>query len=536
MSLTGARTTDAPAVPAGAGTAGSSTTRGSALETLHAELREHLAPLARSVRVLHAPGTGATVAPAIQAAIHMAGLEPAAESGSPGPAPALACVTLVGNPALGAVPPPTGLDRETIRTLAGRMTETGGGRMVLVTDVGGGAPTSLDPGTAARLAADRAWWQATAVRLAADGVVLNTVVVGYAPVLGHRLPDAQVRHRMRYQPLRRPVGVGDLAHALRLLCSQGCGYVVGETLHVDAGASLGLVPALHGRDPEAATRPADPAPGDTSAAGQVDLGDCTPLPLEDLAGRTVLVTGASSGIGRAAALHLAARGADLVVAARRVEALDEVAHSVTAMGRQAWTVPIDLADPEAARDLTDRAWAVAGGLDNLLYAAGHLGLAAPDDEPNRRLTFDVNFFSYARLTEALTTRWVDASVTGSVATVASVSNAMVPVPLLENYGPSKAAMTQHARTLAVSVGRHGLRYNVAAPGIIETEMGNTAGPAYRNGWLSRIPLGRVGQPHEVASVLGYLLAPGASAVTGTRPRVDGGFGLGWLDPTPGEPA
>ncbi len=249
------------------------------------------------------------------------------------------------------------------------------------------------------------------------------------------------------------------------------------------------------------------------------------------------MAGASSGIGRSAALHLAGRGADVVLAARRTQALEEVAAEIEALGRQAWTLRCDLSDPEDAATLGERAWKAADGVTTLLYAAGHLGFSAVGGDPaSAARTFSVNLHSFVAVTEYLTARWREERIPGAVVGVSSVSSTLSPVAGLEYYGASKAAMAQYIRCLAVSVARHGIRANCVAPGIIETPMGDAAGPEHRRGWISRIPAGRVGRPPEVASVLGHLLSGSAARVTGAVLRVDGGFGLGDVAPLrPGFP-
>ncbi|WP_143667319.1 SDR family NAD(P)-dependent oxidoreductase, partial [Streptomyces sp. ms184] len=235
--------------------------------------------------------------------------------------------------------------------------------------------------------------------------------------------------------------------------------------------------------------------------------------------------------------HLAGRGADVVLAARRTGALEEVAAEIEAAGRRAWTLRCDLSDPEDAASLGERAWKTADGVTSLLYAAGHLGFSAVGGDPaSAARTFTVNLHSFVAVTEYLAARWRDEKVPGAVVGVSSVSSTLSPVAGLEYYGASKAAMAQYIRCLAVSVARHGIRANCVAPGIIETPMGDAAGPEHRRGWISRIPAGRVGEPREVAAVLGHLLSGAAARVTGAVLRADGGFGLGDVAPLrPGYP-
>ncbi|MFI9629048.1 SDR family oxidoreductase [Streptomyces sp. NPDC052042] len=482
-----------------------------------------------STRVLvDASGAGGdgTAAPALADALGALGLTP--DTGTGGPAPAAYCALLLGEEAYGAGRS-AGLDRERVRAAALAMAEAGRGRLVLVTDATGEPHSGTDPDRYARLGADLAWWQHLVTEVAGRGVTGNTLVTGYSPELGHRLPDAAEAGLLRYLVQRRPTTAADVAASVAFLLSEGCSYLVGETLRADGGAGLGQIPTL----------PAGPAPAAPAPRRDAPQEQAPPEPVtgQDLLGHRVLVAGASSGIGRAAALHLAGRGADVVLAARRVGALEEVAAEITALGRRAWSVRCDLSDHEDAATLGERAWAASGGVTMLLYAAGHLGFSAIGGDPaSAARTFAVNLHSFVAVTEYLTARWRDEKVPGAVVGVSSVSSTLSPVARLEYYGASKAAMAQYIRCLAVSVARHGIRANCVAPGIIETPMGDAAGPEHRRGWISRIPAGRVGDPREVAAVLGYLLSGSAARVTGAVVRADGGFGLGDVAPLrPGFP-
>ncbi|MER6127924.1 SDR family oxidoreductase, partial [Streptomyces sp. NPDC001795] len=409
---------------------------------------------------------------------------------------------------------------------------------VLVTDTGSETHPAELFESRAQMAADLGWWQHLAATFAGSGVVANMLLTGYAPELGHRLPALAEAGMLRYQVQRRFTTAAEVAAGVAFLLSGGCSYLVGETLRADGGAGLGQIPAL----PEGAPDwPLPAVPEPTTATATMTTGRCVlptgpvagppPYVRADLAGVRVLVAGASSGIGRAAALHLAERGADVVLAARRTAALDETAEEVTRLGRQAWTLRCDLSDEQDVAGLGGRAWEAADGVGALLYAAGHLGFSpVGGDAASARRTFAVNLFGFVAVTENLVARWRDEGTPGSVVGVSSVSCSFSPVAGLEYYGASKAAMAQFIRCLAVSAARHGIRANCVAPGIIDTPMGEAAGPGHRRGWVSRIPAGRAGQPHEVASVLGHLLSPAARRLTGNVLRVDGGFGLGDLAP------
>lgn len=449
-------------------------------------------------------------------------------SGASTDTPAAYCALLLGEEAYGAGRS-AGLDRPRVRAAALAMAAAGRGRLVLVTDATGGTHAGTDPDRYARLAADRAWWQHLVTEVAGRGVTGNTLVTGYSPDLGHRLSPAAEAGLLRYLVQRRPTTAADVAATVAFLVSEGCSYLVGETIPVDGGAGLGQIPSLPAGTPAAAPAARRSAPQEQPPP--------EPVTGQDLLGQKVLVAGASSGIGRAAALHLAGRGADVVLAARRTQALEEVAAEIEALGRQAWTLRCDLSDPEDAATLGERAWKAADGVTTLLYAAGHLGFSAVGGDPaSAARTFAVNLHSFVAVTEYLTARWRDEKVPGAVVGVSSVSSTLSPVAGLEYYGASKAAMAQYIRCLAVSVARYGIRANCVAPGIIETPMGDAAGPDHRRGWISRIPAGRVGDPREVAAVLGYLLSGSASRVTGAVLRADGGFGLGDVAPLrPGFP-
>ncbi|NEA13946.1 short-chain dehydrogenase, partial [Streptomyces sp. SID10692] len=110
-----------------------------------------------------------------------------------------------------------------------------------VTDATGETHAGTDPDRHARLAADRAWWQHLVTEVAGRGVVGNTVVTGYSPGLGHLLAPVAEAGLLRYLVQRRATTVADVAATVGFLVSEGCSYLVGETLPVDGGAGLGQI-------------------------------------------------------------------------------------------------------------------------------------------------------------------------------------------------------------------------------------------------------------------------------------------------------
>lgn len=473
-----------------------------------------------SVRTAVVDGPRGAAATAVTAALASLGVTvlPA------GQVPDLYCAVLVDGDVYGAAPAVPGLSRVAALAVARSMALRGGGRMVLLTDATAQVHSGGSAEHASRRAADLAWWQHLASRYAASGVQVNTVGVGYAPFLGHRLPRERAEEVLRHLALRRPVSFEDLVGVLRLFAGRGGRYLVGERIPLDGGADLNLIAVPR----SAAGAGASPSRyrADPSSAQVTPGADTAAAP----AGRrpVCLVVGASSGIGRAVALELGKAGHDLVVVGRRVEALRELTGRLADGGSGAWALPCDVADPGEARGLLERAVALAGRVDGVVYAAGLLSFGHTEHPASG--PFAVNLFGYMAVCERVTEYWRRLGVRGSVVGISSVGSEWVPVTRVEEYGASKAAMVQYSRCLAATVARDGIRVNCVCPGIVRTRMGEMAGPDVRQGWVARIPAGRIGEPDDVAPVVTWLLGDTAAHVTGARLRVDGGYGLGGMPP------
>jgi 3-oxoacyl-[acyl-carrier protein] reductase len=244
-----------------------------------------------------------------------------------------------------------------------------------------------------------------------------------------------------------------------------------------------------------------------------------------LDGRVALVTGASRGIGRAAALALAARGAAVAVAyGSNRDAAEAVADSVRALGVQATTLGADLADAEQAATLVPRTVEALGRVDVVVNNAGmtrdNLALRMSDDDWRAVIDVDLTaafVICRAALRPMLRQRW------GRIVNVSSVSGVMGN-PGQANYSAAKAGLIGMTKALAREVGSRSITVNAVAPGFIETDMTATLDAALLERVTQSIPLERIGSAEEVAAAIAFLASPEASYITGHVLHVDGGMG------------
>ena len=246
-----------------------------------------------------------------------------------------------------------------------------------------------------------------------------------------------------------------------------------------------------------------------------------------LDGHVVIVTGASSGLGRNLARGLAARGATLVLAARRLEALEALAGELP--GARAVRCDVTEADDRLA--LIDATMEWHGRIDGLVNNAG-VGKAAPalrESTEDFRWHLEVNVVAPFALSCLVATHMRQTGGARSIVNVASAMGFMSVDHVPEaGYATSKAALIHLTRELASQWGRHGIRVNAIAPGYFPSEMTAplVAGAGGPPEWLlGQTPLGRLGRDDELDEAVAFLLGPGSTFVTGHTLVVDGGLVL-----------
>jgi NAD(P)-dependent dehydrogenase (short-subunit alcohol dehydrogenase family) len=255
-----------------------------------------------------------------------------------------------------------------------------------------------------------------------------------------------------------------------------------------------------------------------------DCGEETYRGSDRLAGKVALITGGDSGIGKAVAIAFAREGADVAFGHLPVEEEDgkEVERLVTEAGRTALRVPGDLTDPQACRDLVARTVEAFGRIDVLVNNAAFQMVRpsledVPDEEWDR--TIAVNLDALFHVTKAALPHM---GAGGSIINTTSV-NSDNPPPGLIAYDATKAGIANFTAALARQYGERGIRANSVAPGPIWTPLiPSTMEPEKVEKFGSDTPLGRAGQPVELAPVYVLLASDEASYVSGARVAVTGG--------------
>jgi 3-oxoacyl-[acyl-carrier protein] reductase len=240
----------------------------------------------------------------------------------------------------------------------------------------------------------------------------------------------------------------------------------------------------------------------------------------DLTGKVALVTGASGGIGGAIAKALYEQGATVVLSGTRADALERAKNE---LGERAHVTACDLSNPVSVEALPKTAESFAGPIDILVNNAGitrdNLFLRMKDEEWDQVIA--VNLTAAFRLSRAVLRGMMKARA-GRIISITSVVGSSGN-PGQVNYSAAKAGVAGLTRALAREIGSRGITVNCVAPGFIDTDMTRALPEAQRAALIGQIPLGRLGQPDDVAAAVVFLASPGAAYVTGTTLHVNGGM-------------
>jgi L-rhamnose 1-dehydrogenase len=245
-----------------------------------------------------------------------------------------------------------------------------------------------------------------------------------------------------------------------------------------------------------------------------------------LEGRTVLITGGSTGIGRAAAIGAAQHGANVAI---NFASSDDKAASciaqIKALGQRGLAVKGDVALPETATDFVAKAVEAFGRIDVMVSNAGicpfHAFLDMPVETVDR--TFRVNLHGAYYMVQAAANQMVKQGDGGAIVAVSSIS-ALVGGEFQTHYTPTKAGVHSLMQSAAIALGKHGIRCNSVLPGTILTEINkeDLADQDKRDRMTARIPLGRLGESEDLAGPIVFLASDMAAYVTGAALLVDGG--------------
>jgi NAD(P)-dependent dehydrogenase (short-subunit alcohol dehydrogenase family) len=249
----------------------------------------------------------------------------------------------------------------------------------------------------------------------------------------------------------------------------------------------------------------------------------TPDPLFDLTGKIALVTGGSRGLGYQMVRAFAERGADVIIASRKIDNCETVAQEMRDLGRRALAIQVHAAKWDSIDHLIDESYAEFGRVDLLVNNAGMSPPMVSHDvtEDLFDSVIGLNFKGPFRLASQIAKRMHDGD--GGVIINVSSSGALAPLPFVIPYGSAKAALNAMTRSLAAEYGPK-VRVNTLSPGPFLTDISKAWPPEARE--TTGNALGRPGRPEEIVTAALFLASPASTFTNGALVRVDGGLPIG----------
>jgi NAD(P)-dependent dehydrogenase (short-subunit alcohol dehydrogenase family) len=249
----------------------------------------------------------------------------------------------------------------------------------------------------------------------------------------------------------------------------------------------------------------------------------------DIKNKVALITGATSGIGKETAFLFGKEGAKVMLVAREEKRLEEVAKEIQGKGGDAEIFSVDITDQNRMKECVDQTLDVYGGIDILVNSAGIIASGTIEDTNMKDWDYmmDINLRAVFNLTQLLLPSLIKRK--GNIVNVSSVTG-LRAFPGVLAYCVSKAGLDQFTRCVALELASKGVRVNAVNPGVTFTELHRRGGmdndkyAAFLEHSKTTHPIGRVGQPKEIAELILFLASPHAAWITGVTYSIDGGRG------------